>query len=95
MPQINEDSRLRHSREHRLMPPALKRLKHFTALLTLGFLAFAPPGTLVFIVVLLVGLTGSPRLIIGGCIGLIASGAGLAIWARRTRRSSSGVHQPK
>jgi high-affinity Fe2+/Pb2+ permease len=49
----------------------MKHLKKIFAALVLGFLAFAPPGTLIFIAVLLLGLMGKKWFIAGVAAGSI------------------------
>ncbi|HEX8248481.1 MAG TPA: hypothetical protein VF599_09940 [Pyrinomonadaceae bacterium] len=49
----------------------MKHLKKIFAALVLGFLAFAPPGTLIFIGVLLLSLLGRTWFIVGVAAGLI------------------------
>ena len=49
----------------------MKHLKKILTALILGFLAFAPPGTLIFIAVLTLGLIGKTWFIFGLIAGFI------------------------
>ncbi|HEX8370318.1 MAG TPA: hypothetical protein VF604_17355 [Pyrinomonadaceae bacterium] len=49
----------------------MKHLKKFLVAAFLGFLAFAPPGTLIFIGVLILGFLGKTWFIAGTVTGLI------------------------
>jgi hypothetical protein len=49
----------------------MKHLKKILAAAFLGFLAFAPPGTLIFIGVLLLGFLGKTWFIAGVAAGLV------------------------
>jgi membrane protein implicated in regulation of membrane protease activity len=55
----------------------MKSPKRIAALLLAGFLAFAPPGTLIFLFALLVGLVGRrwavplAAVCVGACVGLL------------------------
>ncbi len=59
----------------------MRRLKRIAALLIAGFLAFAPPGTLVFIALVILQLLGTAWLVAGGILFLVA----LAAWLLRRR----------
>ncbi|HEX9962572.1 MAG TPA: hypothetical protein VGB00_16685 [Pyrinomonadaceae bacterium] len=50
----------------------MKHLKKIFAAAFLGFLAFAPPGTLIFIGVLLLSFLGKTWFIVGLALGLIS-----------------------
>lgn len=49
----------------------MKHLKKIGVVLVVGFFAFAPPGTLIFIGVLLLGLLGKTWFFLGLIAGLI------------------------
>lgn len=68
----------------------MKRAKRIAALAAAGFLAFAPPGTLIFGALLVVGLLGDVRL--AALVGACCLGAVVLLWliARRRRRSRPG-----
>lgn len=53
------------------MKPFIKHLKKILAAAFLGFLAFAPPGTLIFITIFVLGLLGKTWFIAGIILGLI------------------------
>lgn len=55
----------------------MKHLKKIFAALVLGFFAFAPPGTLIFIGVVLLSILGKTWFIIGVAVGSVA----LAVYA--------------
>jgi membrane protein implicated in regulation of membrane protease activity len=55
----------------------MKHLKKIFAALVLGFFAFAPPGTLIFIGVLLLSLLGKTWFMVGVFLGSVA----LAVYA--------------
>lgn len=63
----------------------MKSLKRVAALLLAGFLAFAPPGTMIFLLALFVGLVGRRRAfpLIALCV---VAGAALLLVRRRRRR---------
>lgn len=50
----------------------MKHLKKIFAAAILGFLAFAPPGTLIFIGVLILSFLGKTWFIVGLALGLIS-----------------------
>ena len=50
----------------------MKHLKKIFAAAILGFLAFAPPGTLIFIGVLLLSFLGKTWFIVGLALGLVS-----------------------
>jgi hypothetical protein len=50
----------------------MKHLKKIFAALVLGFLAFAPPGTLIFIGILALSLLGKTWFIVGIASGFVA-----------------------
>ena len=61
----------------------MKSPKRIAALLLAGFLAFAPPGTLIFLFALLVGLVGRRWAL---PLAIICVGAGVAFLLLRRRR---------
>ena len=71
----------------------MKSPKRIAAILLAGFLAFAPPGTLIFLFALLVGLLGrrwgaaaAAALCLGAC-------AALLLLLRRRRRARSRAEE--
>lgn len=50
----------------------MKHLKKIFVAAVLGFLAFAPPGTLIFIGVLLLGFLGKTWFVVGLALGLVS-----------------------
>jgi hypothetical protein len=65
----------------------MKHLKKIIVAAFLGFLAFAPPGTLIFLGVLVLGLLGKIWFIAGLAIGLVV----LAIYAYVYRHKLSEI----
>ena len=64
----------------------MKRIKRVLLVLLAGFLAFAPPGTLILGFILLIGLfRNSPRAV-GGVLALAAAGAAWLLWRRLSVR---------
>jgi hypothetical protein len=57
----------------------LKHLKRIAVLLFGGFIAFAPPGTLIFGAILILGLVGNFWAIVGGVLVLAALAALLLV----------------
>jgi hypothetical protein len=49
----------------------MRRLKRIAVLLLAGFLTFAPPGTLIFGAILILGLIGNVWVIVGVIVSLI------------------------
>lgn len=64
----------------------MKSPKRIAALLLAGFLAFAPPGTLIFLFALLVGLVGRRWAVPLAALG-VAAGVALVLLRRRRRRA--------
>lgn len=64
----------------------MKSPKRIAALLLAGFLAFAPPGTLIFLFALLVGLVGRRWAVPLAALG-VAAGVSLVLLRRRRRRA--------
>ncbi len=61
----------------------MKQLKRTAGILLAGFLMFAPPGTLVFMFLIVLGLVRNVWLVVGGVLCLVV----LAIaWLRRKKR---------
>jgi H+/gluconate symporter-like permease len=65
----------------------LKHLKKILAALALGFIAFAPPGTLIIIAIFLLGLFGKTWLIVGIVFGLVLTGIYAYIFRARLLKS--------
>ena len=64
----------------------MKSPKRIAALLLAGFLAFAPPGTLIFLFALLIGVVGRRWAI---PLAALCLGAALLLLLRRRRRARS------
>ena len=64
----------------------MKSPKRIAALLLAGFFAFAPPGTLIFLFALLVGLVGR-RWALSLAAVCLGAGVGLLLLRRRRRRA--------
>ena len=62
----------------------MRRIKRTAGLLLAGFLMFAPPGTLIFGALIILGLVGNAWLILGSILFLIAL---IAAWLFRKYRS--------
>ena len=65
----------------------MKSPKRIAAILLAGFLAFAPPGTLIFLFALLVGLVGRRWAVPLAALCVGAAAALLLIRRRRLRRA--------
>jgi len=62
----------------------VKRLKRTAGVLLAGFLMFAPPGTLIFLFLVILGLVRNVWLVVGGVVCLVV----LAIaWLLRKKRA--------
>lgn len=68
---------------------AMKQLKRIAVFLLVGFLTFAPPGTLIFGAILILGLIGNVWLSVGGFLSLVALAAFLLIRRSFAKRSDS------
>lgn len=65
----------------------MKSPKRIAALLLAGFLAFAPPGTLIFLFALLVGLLGRRWGLAAAAVLCLGACAALLLTLRRRRRA--------
>ncbi len=67
----------------------MKNPKRIAVLLATGFLAFAPPGTLIFGFMIILGVVGNVWLVAGGALAGVAIGVTWLIIRRqaRTRRT--------
>ncbi|HZI86340.1 MAG TPA: hypothetical protein VFD48_05875 [Pyrinomonadaceae bacterium] len=63
----------------------MKSFKRIAVLLTTGFLAFAPPGTLIFLFMIILGVVGSVWLVAGGTLGVVLISVTWLIIRRRTK----------
>jgi hypothetical protein len=61
----------------------VKRLKRIALVAAVGFLAFAPPGTLIVTFLIVAGVLGSWWFLLGGA-GILAAAAAL-LWLMRGR----------
>ena len=61
----------------------MKRAKRTAGVLLAGFLMFAPPGTMIFLFLIILGLVRNVWLIVGSVLCLAALGA---LWLLRKRR---------
>jgi hypothetical protein len=64
----------------------MKRIKKALLVLLAGFLAFAPPGTMIFLFILAVGVFRNHPAVVAGI--LAAAAAAAALWLLRRRRSA-------
>jgi hypothetical protein len=62
----------------------VKRLKRIALVAAMGFLAFAPPGTLIITALIVAGVLGSWWFLVGGA-GILAAGG--LLWLVRQRRA--------
>jgi hypothetical protein len=67
----------------------MKRIKKALLVLLAGFFAFAPPGTLIFLFILAVGVFRNHPAVVVGI--LAAALAAAALWLVRRRRSARGA----
>lgn len=70
----------------------MKSPRRIAALLLGGFLAFAPPGTLIFGFMIILGFVGNVWLVVGGAAGLIAVGVA---WLLIRKRAGKGTNLPR
>ena len=68
----------------------MKSPKRIAALLVAGFLAFAPPGTMIFLSALFVRLVGWRWTAFAGAVGVAAAAAFLLLRRRRRRQGRRG-----
>lgn len=61
----------------------MKSPKRIAVILITGFLAFAPPGTMIFLTMLVIGIVGNVWLVAAGALGLAATGATWFVLRRR------------
>jgi hypothetical protein len=73
----------------------MKSPKRIAGLLVAGFLAFAPPGTMIFLLALFVGLFGRGRAAVVGAVGVVALAAILLIRRRQARRRMGRGVEPE
>lgn len=64
----------------------MRNLKKIIVAAFLGFLAFAPPGTLIAIFLFLAWLFGDARIVAGGLAVIAIIGIGGFIWRRRNSK---------
>ncbi len=64
----------------------MKRIKKALLVLLAGFFAFAPPGTLIFLFILAVGVFRNRPFVVLGILAFAA--AAFALWLVRRRRSA-------
>ena len=72
----------------------MKSPKRIAAILLAGFLAFAPPGTMIFLVALLVALAGRWGAAAAALLAL-AGGAAFLIMRRRRRARAAVADAPE
>lgn len=71
----------------------MKSPKRIAVLLITGFFAFAPPGTLIFGLMLIIGIVGNVWLVVTGALGLAAL---CALWlVLRRRRGGRSLYSGK
>ena len=68
----------------------MKSPKRIAGLLVAGFLAFAPPGTMIFLLALFVGLFGRGRAASVGAAVVVAVATLLPVRRRRRRQGRRG-----
>jgi Na+-driven multidrug efflux pump len=68
----------------------MKSPKRIAAILLAGFLAFAPPGTLIFLFALLIGVVGRRWAI---PLAALCLGAALLLLLRRRRRARTRIEE--
>ncbi|HYN24015.1 MAG TPA: hypothetical protein VES69_03115 [Pyrinomonadaceae bacterium] len=66
--------------------------KRIAVLLIAGFFAFAPPGTLIFGFMIILGVVGNVWLAAGGALGLVVIGL---TWLMIRRRAGKGTNAEK
>lgn len=67
----------------------MKSPKRIAILLTTAFLAFAPPGTLIFGFMIILGIVGNVWLVAGGALGVVVIGVTwLLIRSRAVKRTN-------
>ncbi len=71
----------------------MKNPKRIAVLLVTGFLAFAPPGTMIFGIMIILGIVGNRWLVAGGILGLAV--AGFAAWLVLRRRAGKRADAKK
>jgi len=71
----------------------MKSPKRIAVLLVTGFLAFAPPGTMIFGLMLILGIVGNRWLVAGGILGLAV--VGFAAWLVSRRRAGKRADAKK
>lgn len=67
----------------------MKSPGRIAALLLGGFLAFAPPGTLIFGFMIILGFVGNVWLVVGGGAGLIAVGVTWLLIRKRASKKTN------
>ncbi|MDT4897913.1 MAG: hypothetical protein QOH25_2990 [Acidobacteriota bacterium] len=67
----------------------MKHLKRIAVVLLVGFLTFAPPGTLIFGALLILGLIGNVWLSVIGFFSLVALAAFLLVRGSSAKRPNS------
>jgi hypothetical protein len=64
----------------------MKRIKKALLVLLAGFFAFAPPGTLIFLFILAVGVFRNRPYVVAGILAAACAVAVWLIWRRRSAR---------
>ncbi|CAN5657574.1 MAG: hypothetical protein H0T77_05980 [Pyrinomonadaceae bacterium] len=62
--------------------------KRIAVLITTGFFAFAPPGTLIFGFMIILGVAGNVWLVAGGAFGLLVIGGTWLMIRRRAGKKN-------
>lgn len=65
----------------------MKNPKRLAVLLTTGFLAFAPPGTLIFVFMIILGVVGNVWVMALGALGVVVVGATWLMIRRRAAKT--------
>ncbi len=72
----------------------MKSLKRIAVLAITGFFAFAPPGTLIFGFMIILGVVGNVWLAAGGAFGLVVLGVTWLIIRRRVGKRMNAEKMP-
>ncbi|MBC7911324.1 MAG: hypothetical protein H7Y30_12530 [Pyrinomonadaceae bacterium] len=68
--------------------------KRIAVLLITGFFAFAPPGTLIFGFMIILGIVGNVWLVAGGALGLVVIGVTWLMIRRRAGKRTNAEKMP-
>ncbi len=71
----------------------MKSPRRIAVLLITGFFAFAPPGTLIFGGMLILGFVGNTWLIVGSALGFSVIGVAWLVWRSRAGKKAQAVER--